>query len=246
MVFMDVNGKVAIVTGASAGIGLATAKLLSTKGVKLVLVARSKDKLEKLSRELPNAIAITADVSKVEEVKIMVKQAFEHFGRIDILINNAGRGYDVPVEKTDLEIFRYLFDLDLVGPVAAMKEAIPIMRNQRGGAIVNISSGTALMHLPNMGPYSAMKSALAQISLTAREELEADKIAVSVVYPYITLTDFEKNTFKDASVEEQEETPEAQEAFAKADTPEYVAQKIVEAIESGVAEVFAHDWMNRR
>jgi short-subunit dehydrogenase len=120
------------------------------------------------------------------------------------------------------------------------------MRKQRGGAIVNISSGTALMHLPNMGPYSAMKSALAQISLTAREELEADKIAVSVVYPYITLTDFEKNTFKDASVEEQEETPEAQEAFAKADTPEYVAQKIVEAIESGVAEVFAHDWMNRR
>lgn len=243
---MDVNGKVAIVTGASAGIGLATAKLLSTKGVKLVLVARSKDKLEKLSRELPNAIAITADVSKVEEVKIMVKQAFEHFGRIDILINNAGRGYDVPVEKTDFEIFRYLFDLDLVGPVAAMKEAIPIMRKQRGGAIVNISSGTALMYLPNMGPYSAMKSALAQISLTARAELEADKIVVSVVYPYITLTDFEKNTFKDASVEEQEETPGEQEAFAKADTPEYVAQKIVEAIESGVAEVFAHYWMNRR
>jgi short-subunit dehydrogenase len=242
---MDVEGKVAIVTGASAGIGLATAKLLSTKGAKLALVARSKEKLEKLAKELPNAIAIPADISKVEEVKNMVAQAYLHFGRIDILINNAGRGYDVPVEKTDVEIFHYLFDLDLTGPVIAMKEAIPIMRKHGGGAIVNISSGTALMYLPNMGPYSAMKSALAQVSLTAREEFKEDNIAVTVVYPYITLTDFDKNTFKDASVQEQEETPEAQEAFAKADTAEYVAQKIVEGVESGVAEVFAHDWMKR-
>lgn len=230
---MDINGKVAIVTGASSGIGLATAKLLSSKGAKLALVARSKDKLEKLAKELPGALAIPADVSKVEEVKNMVKQAFEHFGRIDILINNAGRGYDVPAEKTDGEIFHYLFDLDVVGPVVAMKEAIPIMRKQGGGAIVNISSGTALMYLPNMGPYSALKAALAQISLTAREELKEDNIDVTVVYPYITLTDFDKNTFKDASVQEQEETPKAQEAFAKADSPEYAAQKIVEGVESG-------------
>ena len=102
---MDVKGKVAIVTGASGGIGLATAKLLSSKGAKLALVARSKDKLEKLAGELPNSIAIAADVSRVEEVKSMVKQAMEHFGQVDILINNAGRGYDVPVEKTDVRNF---------------------------------------------------------------------------------------------------------------------------------------------
>ena len=142
---MDIKGKVAIVTGASSGIGLATAKLLSSKGAKLALVARSKDKLEKLAKELPEAIAVTADISKVEDVKSMVKQAYEHFGRIDILVNNAGRGYDVPVEKTDIEIFHYLFDLDVVGPLVAMKEAIPIMRRQGGGTIVNVSSGTALM-----------------------------------------------------------------------------------------------------
>ena len=150
------------------------------------------------------------------------------------------------LRKRMSEIFRYLFDLDLVGPLVATKEVVPIMRKQGGGAIVNISSGTALMVLADMGPYSALKAALAQISLTAREELEADKIAVTVVYPYITLTDFERNTFKDASVEGQEETIEGQQAWAKADTAEYVAQLVAEAIEGGVAEVFAHDWMNRK
>jgi short-subunit dehydrogenase len=242
---MDVKGKVAIVTGASGGIGLATAKLLSSKGAKLVLVARSKDKLEKLAKELPNTVAVPADISKVDEVKNMVKQAYQHFDRIDILVNNAGQGYDVPVEKTDLEVFHYIFDLDVVGPVVAMKEAIPIMRKQGGGAIVNVSSGTALMYLPNNGPYSALKRALAHISLTARQELKEDKIAVTVVYPYITLTDFDKNTIKDTSLQKEEEAPEAREAFSKADTAEYTAQRIVEGIETGGAEIFGHEWMKR-
>jgi short-subunit dehydrogenase len=242
---MDIKGKVAIVTGASSGIGLATAKLLSSKGAKLALVARSKDKLEQLAKELPEAIAVTADISKVEEAKNMIKQAYEHFGRIDILVNNAGRGYDVPVEKTDIDIFHYLFDLDVVGPLVAMKEAIPLMRRQGGGTIVNVSSGTALMYLPDNGPYSALKRALAHISLTARTELEKDNIVVSVVYPYITLTDFEKNTIKDSSLQGQQETPGAQEAFKRADPPEYTAQRIVEGIESGEDEIFGHDWMNR-
>ena len=173
----------------------------------------------------------------------MIKKTQEHFGRIDIVVNNAGRGYDVPVEKTDIEIFHYIFDLDVVGPLVAMKEAIPIMRKQGGGTIVNVSSGTALMYLPDNGPYSALKRALAQLSLIAREELAKDKIVVSVVYPYITLTDFEKNTIKDASLQGQEETPEAQEASKEPTPPEYTAQRIVEGIESGEAEIFGHDWM---
>ena len=240
---MEVKGKVAIVTGASGGIGLATAKLLASKGAKLALVARSKDKLEKLARELPEAIAVPADMCKVSDIKSMTKKVAEHFGRIDILVNNAGQGYDTPVEKTDIEVFHHIFDLDVVGPLAAMKEAIPIMRRQGGGAIVNVSSGTALMILPNNGPYSGLKKALAHLSLTARAELAEDKIVVSVVYPFITLTDFEKNTIKDPSLLEQEESPEAKEAFSKADAPEYAAQRILAAIESGEAEVYAHNWM---
>jgi short-subunit dehydrogenase len=146
-----------------------------------------------------------------------------------------------PVERTDLDIFRHIFDLDVVGPLVAIQQVIPIMRRQGGGAIVNVSSGTALMYLPNNGAYSAMKRALASISLTAREELKPGGIIVSVVYPYVTLTDFEKNTIKDPSLPKEE--PEEGELPFKPDTAEYAAETILEGVESGEPEIFAHDWM---
>lgn len=191
--------------------------------------------------ELPNSIAIRADMTKNPEIKRMVDQTHEHFGRVDILINNAGQGYDATVEKTDIGTFHYIFDLDVIGPLVAMQQVIPIMRKHGGGTIINICSGTALMYLTNNGAYSASKRALAGISLTAREELKEDKIAVSVVYPYITLTEFEKNTIK--STDENDEW--ISNAPFPPDSAEYAAQKILEGIESGEAEIFAHDWMKK-
>jgi short-subunit dehydrogenase len=240
---MDVQSKVVIVTGASSGIGLATARLLARQGAKLALVSRSKEKLEQLSRELPDSLAVPADMTEIEEVKTMVKRTEEHFGRINVLVNCAGQGYDAPVEKTDVDILHHIFDLDVVGPLVAMKEVIPIMRRQGGGTIINISSGTALMYLPNNGGYSSLKRALAHISLTAREELSNDNIVVSVVYPYMTLTDFEKNTIKDSSLVQAEEQ-QVSIPFPP-DTAEYVAQKILDGIISGEAEIFPHDWMKK-
>jgi short-subunit dehydrogenase len=144
------------------------------------------------------------------------------------------------VEKTDIDTFHYIFDLDVIGPLVAMQQVIPIMRKQGGGAIINLSSGTALMYLPNMSAYSASKRALAGISLTAREELKKDNITVGVVYPYITLTEFEKDTIKaPGDNREQGSSP------FPADTADYVAQKILDGIESGEAEIFAHDWMKK-
>lgn len=244
---MNVKGKVALVTGASGGIGYATAKLLAGKGAQLALVARSKDKLEQLAKELPNSIAIPADLSKVEDVKRMLKEACSHFGRIDILVNNAGRGYDAPIEKIDVDTIHCIFDLDFLGPVVAMQQVIPIMRKQGGGSIINISSGLALMYLPGMSIYSSLKRALSHISLTAREELKDEKITVSVMYPYITSTDFEENTIKPPLIEEEGTQVEGEYEGApfEPDTAEFVAQKIVEGIESGDAEIFAHDWMKR-
>jgi short-subunit dehydrogenase len=238
---MNLQDRLVIVTGASSGIGLATARLLAKQGARLVLVSRSKAKLEQVSAELPGSLAVPADMTRIYEVESMINRTMEHFGRIDVLINCAGQGYDAPVEKTNVDTFHHVFDLDVVGPLVAMKQVIPIMRKQGGGAIVNVSSGTALMYLPNNGAYSGLKRALANITLTAREELKKDNIVVSVVYPYITLTDFEKNTIKDAvpSEEQGDAVP------FQADTAEYAAQKILEGIESGEAEIFAHDWMKK-
>ncbi len=240
---MNVKDKTAIVTGASSGIGLSTAQLLSKMGAKVALVSRSKERLEKLSKEMPNSIAVAADMSKVFEVKRMVKEVSDKFGKIDILINNAGIGYDALTEKIDVDTYHYVFDLDLVGPLAAMQQVIPLMRKQGGGTVINVSSAVALMTLPNNAPYASIKRALATLTLTAREELKDDKIIVSVIYPYITLTNFERNTIRDVPVPESELEPSG--PFPP-DSADFVAQKIVEGIESGEAEIFAHDWIKNR
>jgi short-subunit dehydrogenase len=237
---MEISGRVVIVTGASGGIGLATARLLASRGALLALVARSRDRLEMLAGELGDSAAIPADMTKTDEIADMVAETEKRFGRIDVLVNNAGQGYDASIEQIDLETFRHIFELDVVGPLVAMQRVIPVMRRAGGGAIVNVSSGLALMAVPGMSPYSSAKRALVGLSLTAREELRDDGIAVSVVYPYATLTDFEANTIKVGG----EQEPEQDEGGRfPPDTADYVAQKILEAIKTGEAEVFAHDWM---
>ena len=155
---MEIKGKVTIITSASMGIGLVTARMLSQNGAKLVLVARSKEKLDALAAQLPDAFVVAADVSKVDEVKRMVKAAADHFGRVDVLVNNVGVGYDAPVLKIDPKIFHYIFDLDVLGQLVAIQEVVPYMRKQGGGAIVNVSSGLALMHMEGMGGYAAVES----------------------------------------------------------------------------------------
>ena len=237
---MNVRDRVAIVTGASSGIGLATAKLLTERGAKVALVARSLDKLEALAKDLTGSFAALADMATEEDVKRMVARVLGEYGRVDILVNVAGRGYDAPVEHIDIELLRQIYQLDLVGPLVAMQAVIPVMRKQGGGSIINVSSGTSLMNLPNMSPYSSLKRALNALSLAAREELKDDNIVVSVVYPFMTATDFEENTIKDSHIlwegDDEGDLPPA-------DPPEHVAAKILEAIETGVPEVYAHDWM---
>lgn len=239
---MDLKGKVAIVTGASGGIGEATARLLTQKGAKVALAARSSDKLKKLSEELPQSYPVYVDMSKEESIKDMVQEVLEHFERVDILVNNAGQGYDAPIDHIDPKMYRDIFDLNVIGPLIAMQEVLPSMRKQQSGSIVNISSGTALMFLPGMAPYSSSKRALVGLSLTGREELKDENISVSVVYPFITATDFEKHTIKSPSIAQEEAE---RHDLPPADSAEFVAEKILEAITTGKAEVFAHEWMEK-
>ncbi len=235
---MELKGKIAIVTGASSGIGEALAQELTKRGAKVVLAARSYEKIEALAKSLPGSLAVVADMTKASDIKNLVEKTVQHFGRIDILVNNAGQGYDAQVEAIDPAIFRQIFELDLMGPILAMQAVIPTMREEGGGHIVNVSSGTALMFLPNMGGYSSLKRALVGISLTARAELANDHIEVSVVYPYITSTNFEKNTISKGKREWS-----GGGTLRPADPPEYVAKIICDGIEKNEVEIFAHPWL---
>lgn len=209
-------------------------------GAKVALVARSKDALEELSRGLLHSFVVVCDMSQESDVRKMIKTVHKHFGRIDILINNAGRGFDAIVEHIDIVKFRKLIELNLIAPLIAMQEVIPIMKKQLEGTIVNISSGTSLMNIPGISAYSSLKKALNGISLTAREELQKDHVTVSVIYPYITATNFGKNVVngprKRLPSEEDSSLPPA-------DSPDLIAEKILEAITTGKPEIFAHDWM---
>jgi len=247
---MDVNGKAVLLTGASSGIGLATARLLAAHGARLGLVARSEDALRELA-SLLNAWPVAADLSDPDAARSTAARALEHFGHLDVLINNAGQGYDASVESADASKLLYIFRLHVVAPLLLMQAVIPGMRALGEGAIVNVSSGTTLLTLPNNGPYSATKHALNCLSVTARKELARDNIRVSVVYPSLTDTPFEEGTtaFSDLAamwVAEPAESGPGSRELPPLDSPELVAHKIHEAIEGGEAEVFARERMRRR
>ena len=147
---MEPKGKVIIITGASQGIGLATAKHLSKLGAKIVLAARSSEIIKKLEKALPDSLAIMTDVQKSEDVANLVKETIENYGRIDILINNAGQGMYGPVEYIDIEQYKQIMDLNVYSVVRMMQKVIPYMRKQGGGIIVNIMKDCGLSMLSEL------------------------------------------------------------------------------------------------
>ena len=194
---MDIQNKVVIITGASEGIGEATAKLLATQGAKVVLAARNIDKLNVVKDAISAAggtvIAVSTDMRDKESVKALVEQTKQHFGRIDILINNAGQSVYAPIEHISVEQYQQIIELNLFGVLYAMQAVIPIMRAQGDGLIINISSNVSKMAIPNIGAYASTKYALNGLTLTARAELAADNIRVSLMHPGLTATGFGGN-----------------------------------------------------
>jgi short-subunit dehydrogenase len=227
---MKIQDKVVVVTGASAGIGLAVAKELSNRGAKVVLAARSADTLKKVEKEIPGSLAVPTDMRKAEDIPNLITTAKDKFGRIDVLINNAGQGMRTSIEKIDLDTYRSIMELNVFSVLIAMQKVIPIMREQGGGLILNVSSMVSKNYYPGLAAYSSTKYALNSLSLTARTELEPEHIVVSVFHPKMTATDFGKN-----SAGEKYNSAAGRPGMS-VDTAEDVAKKIAGQIESEVPE----------
>lgn len=225
---MELAGKIVLITGASSGIGEATARLVAELGALPVLSARRADRLEALARELPGALAVPADMRDLKQVRRMVETTLAHHGRVDVLVNNAGQGLHVPLEHVSLEDLTAVTELNVYAPLLAMQAVLPAMRRQGGGAIVNISSGTTRTVIRGLGAYAATKSALNMLSLVFREELASDGIAVSLVYPWVTATEFHENLRAGRILGAGRMTPHS---------AEHVARAIIRAIRSGEAEI---------
>ena len=161
---MKIDRRVCIITGASSGIGAATARHLTELGARLVLAARRTERLESLARELPGSLAVTTDVTVAEQVERLVARTVDAYGKVDILVNNAGQGLHVSLEELDPVDLRAVFELNVVAPLIGMQAVLPLMRAGSGGSIINVSSATSLRVFAGLGGYSATKVALNMLS----------------------------------------------------------------------------------
>ncbi len=231
---MQIKDKVVIVTGASEGIGAATAKLLAARGAKVVLAARKAEVLKKMEAELPGSFSVPTDMRKPDDIIDLVKKTIERFGRIDILINDAGQAQYGTIETVDVAGYQSIVELNVYGPLRSMQAVIPQMRKQGGGMILNVSSMVSKSYIPNLGSYASTKYALNALSLTARQELAKDKIIVSVFHPRMTGTNFGKNSIGARMFTDLASSPSTNNM--PIDTPEAVAEKILKQIGSEEAE----------
>jgi short-subunit dehydrogenase len=190
----ELKGAVVLITGASAGIGRAAALAFAGEGSRLVLAARRRDRLEAAaaaSRALgAEAQVVQTDVADRRQVEIAVGVAIESFGRLDILINNAGIGFFGLLEDTPLADVEALWAVNMMGTIYATKAAMPFMRQQGRGHIINVASVAGKRGTPGNSAYCATKFAMVGMSEALRVELRGSGIDVSVICPIGTATEF--------------------------------------------------------
>lgn len=188
------DGQIVIVTGASAGIGEAAARRLANEGATVVIAARRGDRLEALKREIESAagraLAVAGDVTSPQDRERLVSETMRAFGRIDGLVNNAGFGQRGPIELVPVEAIRQNFETNLFSLIALSQLVIPIMRAQKNGRIVNVSSVAGRIARPLSSVYDATKHALEAISDGMRGELAPFGISVVVIEPGFIITEF--------------------------------------------------------
>ena len=196
---MELRGKVAVVTGASMGIGEAIARIFAERGAGVVLLSRDPGRAEaaRMRMGFPDGtMALSCDVRNPEEIDRALARTLDQFKRVDIWVNNAGHGLVDSVAQVDMAACRELFETNFFGALSAMQAVIPVMRRQGGGTIIDISSVAGHIPLLFSATYSASKFALNAIGKAARVELRKDNIHVLTVCPGYVRTAFGKNAVR--------------------------------------------------
>ncbi|MCU1692597.1 MAG: short-chain dehydrogenase/reductase [Frankiales bacterium] len=186
------SGAVALVTGASRGIGLATSRLLAQQGATVVMVARDEAVLAEAAPQVgPAAVPLVGDVSRPDDVQRVFAEVEQRFGRLDVLVNNAGGASPSRlVEMTDEQV-RAVVDLNLLAPLYTLRSAVPLMRS--GGTVVCVSSESAASPFPQLGLYGASKAGLEALCRAAAQELAPQGIRVAVVVAGMTRTSWSRD-----------------------------------------------------
>jgi NAD(P)-dependent dehydrogenase (short-subunit alcohol dehydrogenase family) len=239
---LNLSGKVVLITGGSRGFGLVLARHLAGRGAKLAISARSADDLELARQDLDargaEVIAMTVDVTENEEVKAMVRDVIHHYGRLDVLINNAGIIQVGPQELMKIEDYQLAMQTNFWAQLYAMLAVIPYFISKGQGRIVNITSIGGKIALPHLLPYTASKSASVGLSEGMHAELKKHNIVVTTVIPNLMRTGSPLNA--DIKGDYQKEYA----WFKHADSnpllsmdPDVSAERIIRALEYGESEV---------
>ncbi|MBV6791812.1 SDR family oxidoreductase [Xanthomonas euvesicatoria] len=188
-----IEGKVVVITGASSGLGAATARRLSSEGAKVVLGARRAERLDALVQEINaaggEAIAVATDVTKRADVKNLVDTAVKKYGRVDVLLNNAGVMPLAPFDRLQVEEWEQLIDVNLKGVLYGISAALPHFQAQKAGHLINVSSVYGHIVVPGSGVYSATKAAVRTISEGFRQEVKPYNIRTTIISPGAVATE---------------------------------------------------------
>jgi NADP-dependent 3-hydroxy acid dehydrogenase YdfG len=220
----NIEGKVVVITGASSGLGEATARLLSAQGASVVLGARRVERLRSLADELTGrggkAMAVATDVADRDQVKGLVDAAVQAYGRIDVMINNAGLMPQAPLERLKVDEWDRMIDVNIKGVLYGIAAALPHMQRQKAGHIVNVSSVAGHKVGPGFAVYAATKHAVRALSEGLRQEVKPYNIRTTVISPGAVATEL-PDSVTEPDVAERirkfyEENAIPAESFAKA------------------------------